>query len=57
MFGGQPVTNKQPQTPDKKISKQPVQPAKTPKPAKVGFEITDEDLEKVSGGVRPSQNC
>jgi hypothetical protein len=43
------VTNKQPQTPDRKpqISKQPV---KTPKPAKVEFDLPDEDLEKVSGG-------
>jgi hypothetical protein len=46
------VTNKQPQTPDTKISKQPVQPVKIPKPTKVEFDLTDEELEKVSGGGR-----
>ena len=46
------MTNKQPQMPDKKISKQPVKT--TPKPSKVEFDLTDEELEKVSGGGRSS---
>jgi hypothetical protein len=42
------VTNKRSQAPDTKISKQP---AKSPKPSRVEFDLTDEELEKVSGGA------
>ena len=51
--GGFFMATKQPQTPDKKsqISKEP---ERKPRPAKVEFDLPDEELEKVSGGGRSS---